>query len=271
MRTARVISWALGITALMVLIAAAVIYAMLCRIPAEYQYRPLPAEGQKEARNWLIADHIFDQFANKAGAGRPFTWTITAARLNDYLASIDEIASLSGQPTYPSAEMERAGFSGPAVAMRPGVLTLMILAKKYGKIVSVDVAFDFDRHGNLAAKTLAMRVGVMPVPKSFLTEVRQRARGELADHLARAEQVRDAHIGPVPVGRFARLMRNIVEMLDGRYVRPELPWQKHRVLAEQVDITPGKLAVHFVPAPRRIRPRATPTAPAAGGAERRPL
>lgn len=265
MRVIRIVLWALGVTAATALVGAAVIYAMACRIPPEYQYRPLTREQQKEAIDRLVADHVFGSFGNKAGAGRPFTWTISARRANDYLASMDEIASQFNATTYPSVAMERAGFARPAVAMRPSVLTLMIHAKEHDKIFSVDLAFEFDSRGDLTARTLAMRIGVLPVPQFLLASVHRKVRRRLAEHLAEGEKLQDAHIGPVPVARFARLLGNVIGMLDGRYVHPELVWQgKHRVLADRVEITEGKLAVHFVPVPHR-QP-ATASARPQGGA-----
>ncbi len=262
--------WVLAITFLAVVVAAGMIYAMACRIPPAYHYRALTAEEQKESLDSLIADHIFHRFGNKAGAGLPFTWTITAARANEYLASLDAVGSLCEPPTYPSLEMERAGLSGPAVAMHQGVLTLMVHAKRYDKIFSTDLAFDFNGQGDLTARTLAMRVGVMPVPQSFLGKLHQQIRRQLAEHLAKAEKVRDRRIGPVPVGDFAKLLRNIIRMADGECIRPELVWPlgKHRVRIDRVEISEGKLSIHFVPV-SRARP-ATATAPVQLGAARTP-
>lgn len=264
MRVIRIVLWALGITVMSALVGAAVIYAMVCRVPSEYPGEPLGRDERERAAKLFFDDHVFARFHNNVGAGKPFVWTITAERLNQYLASIDQIASLSDKPIYPSVVMERAGFTGPAVAMRPGVLTLMVHSNKYNKVLSVDVEIDFNDTGEVTARTVAMRIGVMPVPKSMLAKLHQKVRHKLAARLGDAEKLRNARIGLVPVGSFAKLLRNIIGMLDGRYVRPELTWQRHSVLVNRVEITEGELAVHFVPVPRR-RP-ATASAGLRGGA-----
>jgi hypothetical protein len=265
MRTIRIILQVLGIGFLGVLLVGLVLYVMICRIPSGYPRRPLTPEEQRQARDNLES-HIL-QFGNRAGAGAPFTWTITAGQANAYLGSLDAIAELLDSPVYPTAEMEQVGFAGPAVAMRDGTLTFMIHAQRYDSIFSVDVAFEFDDRGDLTARTLGMRIGAMPVPQSLLAEVHQRVRHRLAEQLTRVESVQDASIGQVPVARFARLLRNIVGMLDGRYVRPELVWPlgDHRVRVERVEITEGELTLHVVPV--RRPPRRAASGPArAGGA-----
>ena len=255
MRVVRIVLWALGIMVISGVVGAAVIYAMVCRVPSEYPRQPLGRDERERAAKMFFDDHVFARFHNKVGAGKPFVWTITAERLNQYLASMDQIASLSDKPIYPSVVMERLGFAGPAVAMRPGVLTFMVHSNRYNKVLSVDVEIDFNDAGEVTARTVAMRIGVMPVPKSMLDRLHQKVRRKLIERLSDAEKVRNARIGPVPVGSFAKLLRSIIGILDGQYVRPELTWQRHPVLVDRVEISEGELAVHFVPVPRR-RPAA---------------
>jgi len=264
MRIVRVILWALGGIFLAFVLAVAVIYAMACMAPSSYEPESYNDEQQKQALDDFV-NRILD-FGNQAGAGRPFTWTITAAQANAYLASLDAIASLVDEPAHPTAEMERAGFTGPAVAMREGVLTLMVHANRYDKVLSVDLAFDFDAQGDLTVRTVAMRVGRLPVPRGYLRDARQRMHLELARLLAEAERIEDALLGPVPVGRLASLLRHVLGALDGEYVRPEFLWPlgKHRVLVEGVDIADGSLTLRVLPIPRR--PTAASTAGNRAGA-----
>ncbi len=264
MKVVRIVAWSAGAAVVLAVIAAAVIYATACRVPSNYQYRPLAAEQQKQALDELVAQ-VFD-FGNKAGAGEPFTWTLTAQQAGRYLASLDAVASLFDAKEFPSTEMEKIGLSGPAVAMRPGVLTLMVHSLKYDKIISVDLTFAFDAAGSLTAHTQAVKVGVLPAPRSFLAGVQQRACRELAEKLGDAEKLSEVHLGPVPLARFARLLRNVVGMLDGQAVRPELVWPrgKHRVLVERLEIDQDRLTLHVVPLSRR-RPAATSETAGTGG------
>jgi hypothetical protein len=208
MRTMRTVLQVFGVGFLVMLLVGLVLFVMICRVPQRYPRGPLTPEQQRQARDRLES-HILE-FGNKAGAGEPFAWTITAGQANAYLASLDAIAEPFDHPAYPSVEMERAGFAGPAVGMHDGVLTFMIRVIRYDKIFSVDMAFESDGQGSLTVRTLGMRVGALPVPQSLLAEVHERVRHHLAGQLAEVEKAEGGSIGQVPLRRFARLLRNIV-------------------------------------------------------------
>ena len=248
MRIRRVILWtALGAVVAAV-VAAALIYGMICRVPAGYRPRYLTAEAQDEAMQQFV-QHVVD-FGNDAGEGRPFTWSITADQANDYLGAIDAIASLRAEEAaHVAAQMERAGFTGPAVGMGNGVLTLMIRSTRHEKIISADVAFDFDDGGDLTARIAGVRVGAMPVPQGMLSEKLAEMRRWMQEQLAGAKD-QPGRVGPVRVRDLAGILRQVLEMMDGRYVRPELVWPlgKHRVLVRRIEITPGRLTLHCSPA-----------------------
>ncbi|KPK83785.1 MAG: hypothetical protein AMJ81_07300 [Phycisphaerae bacterium SM23_33] len=266
MRAGRVIRRALGVTLVLLLLAALVIYGMICRIPSQYRPRHQTVEQQKDGRAMFVSQ-IFD-FGEKAGKGQPFTWTITAEHANIYLGCLDAIASVSQvEPVHPTAKLERAGFQGPAVAMGDGVLTLMVNVSRYNKIFSLDVAFDFDEQGDLTARLAGVRVGVMPVPQKLVDEKVAEARAALAGQLAEVEKMGDGRIGPLKVRHVAGLLRGVLGMMSGRHVRPEVVWPQgnHRVLIRRVEITRGRLTLHAVPADRFPRSAPSTRQPAGGG------
>jgi len=266
MRVRRVFRWAIGVAAVGGLLAAGVVYALLCRIPSDYRPVHLSPE-QQEAGMRRFVNHI-SRFGEKAGAGEPFTWSITAAQANEYLASVDAIASLPRERrVHPLARLERGGVVSPAVAMTDGALTFLFQSSRHKKIISVDVGFDFNDSGEVTCRLGQVRVGVMAVPKRIMDERLARVRRQLRRQLAEADRAGSARLGPIRMRHLADLLRRVVEMMDGAYVRPEILWPlgRHRVRVRRVEITPGRLTLHLVPADRPPRPAATAPRPAGGG------
>jgi hypothetical protein len=234
------------------------LYFLAASSPSSYRPSVLSPEQQDQSMHEFI-NHIQD-FGNQAGAGLPFTWTLTEAQANAYLASMDLIGELTNKPIQPLAQMKRYGLSEPAVAMRDGVLTLMIRSDRHKKVISADFGVHFDSNGDLAGRIEQMRIGMVPVPQSLLEKGRKRLQEELAWRLKDAQKHGDAQLGPVPVSRLAKLMETLNEILQGEHVKPEVVWPlgKHRVRIDKVDISEGKLTIRALPIP------AASTAPTAG-------
>lgn len=259
MRAGRIIRRSLLAGLVVVVLAVGVVFLLASRIPSSYRPARLsPAEQERLASAWKVRDGRVRGFMglladfDDAGSGRPFAWTITQEEANLCLASVDGIASLGwGAPVFPMAELERAGFSEPAVAMRAGVLTLMVRSSTHGKILSVDVGFAFEKEGNLRMEIRAMRVGVMPVPKALFEDELQRLREDVQALLGDASAVgRGRHYGALSAEDVAKFMRVAVGMLDGKAVRPEIRWPlgaDHRVLVKKVEINKERLTLHIEP------------------------
>ncbi len=232
-----------------VVAAAVVVYVMVCRRPAGYDPVHLSVEEQDRWAR-LFSNHIVNDFYSKAGAGRPFAWTLTAQQANHYLAAIDGIATLrsfeAGKRVYAMARMEKAGLVAPAVAMGDGLLTLMVHQKRHDKIISVDIGFAFEDEF-MTARLRGVRVGTMPIPLMLLEGRLAEVRAKLSDQLVQAERAGDPGPGSLRVTRLAKLLRQVLRMLDGQWIRPEIEVDRHRVLVESIDIEEGKLAIRFTP------------------------
>ncbi len=248
----RIRRWVIFLV-LVLLAGGAAVHTMVYRIPSEYQWRHFGPEKQKRAANAFL-NHITADFGDKIGktrTGETFTWTITADQANAYLASLDAIASLrsleEGKPVHALAEMERAGLADPFVAMGGGVLTVMAKVRRYHMIFSVDLAAEVGAAGRLRVRIAGMRIGVMPVPRRLLEGRLRRVREALAAQLARAEGNGDARAGPADLQRVAKVMRQVLRMLNREPVRPVLRYKlgaEHHALVRRVEIADGSLTLH---------------------------
>ena len=247
-------------------LAAVIAYGLASRIPADYRPARLTADQQQKQVNRFFA--LLGRFSEHGGAGRPFTWSVTDKEANLCLGSIDAIASLRpGESVHPMAELEREGFSDPAVAMHEGVLRLMIRSTGSKKILGVDLSFVFDDRGDVQAKIAGMRVGEMPVPKILFRRKLRELREDLQKLLAGAEEGASAPFGSIRTGDVARFLEAVVGMLDGAPAKPEIVWDDgaaaHPLRITGVEITEGKLTLHVDPVIGA--PPTEPTSPAPGG------
>ncbi len=258
----RTIRRAAVIVLAVVILAAAVIFILINRIPSYYRPEHLSPAEQKlliagsvvrgnSQREILGLVRLVAEFSKAgAGSGKPFTWSITEVEANMCLASIDAIASYNRDDkdrAYPMAELERAGFVAPAVAMRGGVLTLMVRSTEHKKILGADIAFVVDEQGDMQLEIRTMRVGSMPVPQMLIEERFQSLRAKLEDLLASGAAQAGGYIHGLPVKDFAKFMQVVVGMLDGEAVKPVIVWPlgaDHRLRISRVEITPGRLTLH---------------------------
>ena len=271
MRIRRAIGWGLGSILLSGLVVAGVLYLMLSAAPSAY--RPVRlGQDEQDAATAEFWNQVLE-WISSAGAGKPFTWTITAAQVNRYLASVDRIASSvpSRQQVRPLAEVERAGLVAPAVAMEGGKLTVMVRSKKYDKIVSADIVFAFDARGRLSASVRAVRVGLLPVPKRLLVGRFARVAADLAERLDAARRVEPSRAGRVSLAHVAGVLRELLAMLGGRRVLPVVtePLQGHRAQVRRIEIRDGRLTVHADPLPHPRRGGSS-ARPRVGGARSAP-
>jgi hypothetical protein len=181
---------------------------------------------------------------------------------------MDAVAAITDRPFRPLEVMRRHGFDAPAVAMHEGYLTLMVHSVSQDKVISIDVRPEYNDQGLLTAHVAAVRLGVVPVPEAAVEQGREKLVSQLVGRLSRADPEDEAKIGNVSLGKMAQLLANVLDMLNGKYVRPEVVWPlgKHHVLVEKIELHEGALTLHVSAAPRPAKaskpPRPTaPTAP----------
>ena len=256
MRIGRKIRWAVVILLAMIVLGGAALFGLASYRPGDYQPMNLSAEQQDEVVGRLV-DHVVRDFGNHAGEGVPFTWTITAKQANAYLASMDAIAGLHGAHAPPMAALERAGFSGLAVAMHDGALTLMVQSDKYDKILSLDLSAEFNDRNELYVRLRGIRVGALPIPMWLVDDRIEQIRVRFRDQLAGPLEAGTTDIRAISVRGMGKVIRALLITLEGKPIRPELVWPvgaKHRVLVDQIHTADGQAALHMIPSPPSAPP-----------------
>lgn len=258
MKVRRNIRRAIIILLITAVLTVALLFGLADRVPTDYieaqqritRLTELNEQAEREGprRHFM---KLYGDFSKYGGAGKPFTFQITADEINLCLVSMDQIASInSPKPVYATAKLAKAGFRGPLVSINDGVLTLMVKSTQYDKIISVDLKFVFDDEGDMKMELLAIRIGVLPIPMAMLKNQIQKLRGKLQNLLGK---VNDSGGGSsvTPTKSVARLLRAVVDMLDAKAVRPEVTWPgddvRHQLLITDVVINDGTLTLHFDP------------------------
>ncbi len=261
MRVRRNIRRAIIILLTTAVLTVALLFGLADRVPSDYReaqqrvirLTELNEQAERENREGPQRRHfmkLYGDFSVYGGAGKPFTFKVTADEINWYLVSMDQIASINSKPVYATAKLAKAGFRGPLVLMNDGVLTLMVESTQYDKIISVDLKFVFDDEGDMKMEILAIRIGVLPIPKAWLEDRIRRLRGKLQKLIGRTNN-NDGGSSAASTKDAARLLRAVVDMLDAQAIRPEVTWPgddvRHQLLITDVVINDGTLTLHFDP------------------------
>lgn len=165
----------LGLAALFVLMfVAAVVFLLASSVPDEYKPYQLTQKERKDAAIDFVGRHGAKVVEN-IRVNQPFSHSLTEQDMNLYLASLDEIAYLKPpkrgkrQKTGEVFEaMDQAGLADPVVAMDDGILTVMVRTRRSNKVVSMDLAFEFPDAEHIQIVLKEVRIGHMPVPRSFV-------------------------------------------------------------------------------------------------------
>jgi len=258
MQIRRLVKTTLIIITVLIILSAAIIFGLADRVPEDYRIAITrvtllseinkPEEDPRRDFAALLSD-----FSKEVGKGEPVWFVITADEVNLSLASMDEIASYypTSCPIRPSPILQRAGFTGPVVAMDDGVLTLMAWSTKYDKVISVDINFVFEGAGSVRMQIIALRIGLMPVPKFFLKKVIVHFRHQIHQMLKRFDETQNHYESDLR--EIIRLLQLLAKMLDGKPVRTEITWKlgiANHIMVDAVEITDGVMKLHFSPMKR---------------------
>jgi len=238
-----------------IVLIGVVLYVQASRIPARYRPAQLTAaEKQRAAKEFY--SRIVNEFGNDAQRNEPYEWSVSEEQFNAWLASMDEIASKThtGKPGQVYKAMAQAGLAGPAVALRDGVMTLMMRSTKHQKILSVDIAFTFTPEKKLRLQVRGLRLGRLAVPDS-LVRSRLEELKRLSSSAARdgpAGRSRRATMAGVSSDDVAAVLGAVLAAIDEEPIRPELTWpvNKKRVRIERIEIAGGMLRLHVTPVGR---------------------
>lgn len=267
MRKAKAAKRLLVLVVVMLLLGAGGLYLAASSIPEGYN--PNPAQLNRQARNRIafgqFTQHVLLDPETAAGKNKPFTWSASQRQLNDYLASMYEIAAMPVRDQRGRLEkmMEKVGVADPFVALDDGVMTLMCRLTAYRKIVSAELSFSFTPAGKLRVRLGRTRIGRLPVPRSLIRERLQRLKRMLRARLAKGGPAHSRPAGGDEEGSgtavtgspgmsadiAGKLLGAVIAAVDEEPIATELvlPLSKKLVRIEAIDIDDGLLTLYAVP------------------------
>ena len=222
------------------MLATAVVFLLASSVPDDYSPLQLLPQERKETAERSFVDAHAIPFLNAAMDVKPFYHEVREEELNQYLASLDEIANL--RPGHQAggvyAAMDEAGLADPMVKIRDGIITLMIRTKKANKVVSLDVRLTMTDAG-LVVTLDAVRIGRMPVPKSWVDGSLALLRDALA------QQDLDEEVSERDLDR---LLGAVVGGIGGEPLDTTLKFRKKRFRKiDEVSVTDGVIRIHVTP------------------------
>jgi len=237
----------------LIVLGMVVLYLIASAEPAAYHPARWLTQDQRVnvvAKRFLR--HVVMEFTNNAQVNEPFQLEANTVELNEYLASMDEIAASlpSGVPGDVNKSMDSLGLSDPAVALGDGVLTMMFLAKGYNKVVSADVTFHFTEQKAVQVRLDGTRVGRLPIPGGIVRGQLDRLKEKLQAHLERIQASGQRPPSRPTGGRFstddmALLLSTLIAAIDEEPIPAVIP--KWRVRIDDIRIADDRVVLRFVP------------------------
>ena len=183
---------------------------------------------------------------------KPFVHEVRQDDLNEYLASLDEIAFLGLSPSEVGQKsgrvreaMDKVGLADPSVKIGDGVLTLMVRTKSSNKILSLDLELRLTDK-ECFPKIGQVRIGHMPLPRGFVKESLRLLRDTLLLRVAeKKESGRKLDLDLI-------LAEVLIAAIEEKTVSTEIRIIKKKPKRiQRLDIEEGTLKIHFVPIARK--------------------
>ena len=228
------------------LLLAVWVFYLLAGSPPAASPPPRLDDEQRTAAGKRFYRGLMD-LSNQAQANEPMSWSITRRELNAYLAGLDEIVALApgGEPGAVSDLMSQAGRAEPVVALDEGEVTIMARLTEYGRVLSMDIAFEMTAQEQLRAQLGGVRIGRLPVPRALL-------RGRLEALKQRLQSLRQSSDRKAE-GTAPRAVADAAEVLaaaiDGKPISAEGSMGGRDILITAVEIRPDGLTIEAIPQP----------------------
>lgn len=256
MKLRKFFKWGLPLIVLALLGAASILYLFAAGVPEHYQPASLPPEQREQAATQFL--RRIQDFGNLTQRNVPFDWTLTQDELNDALASLDEIAGRTleeGKTAEIYRMMEKVGIDQPAIALRDGVLTLMIRSREFNKVVSADLAFSFTPDKQMQVHLKGARVGYLPMPESMVRKWMGKLQAGVSRKVDAANRSASSPtlLGEMKYDDLAGIMSQVISAIDSKPLPTERTWpvNKKAFRIDGLKITPGKLTLHVQPVGRK--------------------
>ncbi|NLW87098.1 MAG: hypothetical protein GXY38_09520 [Planctomycetes bacterium] len=245
MKITSLIKWLLGLGLFAVLVMAGAVYLMACKAPSQYRPELLDAPA-REAAAKRFAKKTLEEFGNQAQGSESFSISFSQQEINEYFASVDEIAAQA--PNGRSGQVRQlladAGISAPMVVLNDGLMTMMVHLDEHEKILSVDIGMVQEDDGRLRLSLCGARIGDLPVPAGMAQDGLERIRHGLDQAGAMDEPAQRLTIEHV-----ARGLATAVRAIGRDPIDLSLPLRINGrgVRISRIVLAPEQLTLRFVP------------------------
>lgn len=238
MRAGKAIKWFVAGLAAVLVGSVAVLYVQASRVPPAYRPPSLTRDQRVRASRHFYR-RLMD-FNNSAQEVEAFTWSVRQGQVNEYLASLDEIAA-AGQGVEAGAvhkAMSRMGLADPAVAFEDGTLVLMVRDVKRGKIISAELSMAVTDEGRLRVGLAGARVGLVPIPDRAVSSRLEKLKKRLARKLSeKGSGDKGRAFGGLNAEDVGRGLAMLITAIDSRPVDPEVvvDGKAYRITEVRID------------------------------------
>lgn len=259
MRLRKKLLCGLGVAVGCILLFVLWLYVQASRDPVGYRPLQLPLSRRDEAMRDFAKR--CQELYNDVQRRRAFEWRITEERLNEYLDSMDEIASgLPGgiSPGQVAGALREAGLGDMALALDDGCVTLMARSIRWRKVISVSLGIEFPEPGTMQVRFLGARVGRVRLPRKLALRALDRIKAEVgarvpAAHGALASDPRSSSSMGLSSGDLARLLGGVVLAIDERPISTSLQLDRKRICITDVQVTEESMLLLVEPVGGTIR------------------
>jgi hypothetical protein len=249
MRTRRVIKISLLVSVGLLLAIGLGVYLQASRLPEDYRPARLGREQRIHASKQFYRKLM--DFNNSAQRVRPFTLTLQQDRVNEYLTSLDEIATARAGVKAGTVHkaMDRLGLSDPAVAFADNEMTLMVRSRKAGKVLSADLEMDYTDDGKLIVRLTGARVGRLPLPPALVDSQVNRIKAALTRRLRAARNGSSktpSAMGP-SAADVGKALAVLLAAIDAQPVSTRLTWDGKPFVLDRIRLEDGRVHLDFRP------------------------
>lgn len=246
---------AVGIVAV-ALVGLAGLYLAASHVPSDYHPQEL-SQAQREMSAKQFVNKAVAEFYNRIQLNEPSTMSFSEKELNEYLASMDEIAALdvNGKKGAIYKVLDEAGLSGPAMSVGNGTLRLMVRLKEQGKVLSIDIKPQFVADGRLKISLVKARLGDLAIPDSMLRKhleglrLSMQAKEAAARSQDGVEAASKEHSPRMSADEMASVLGRIVTAIDQEPISTNLPRKVNgrTVRIDGLDMGNNTVTLHIRP------------------------
>ncbi len=239
---------------LILAVVAAGLYMTASRVPLEYNPAQLSQDKKEHVVVKQFVRRVMD-LGSEIQAARPFGWEVTEEQLNEYLASMDEIAAVrpDGRTGQVYQVMDSVGLSDPAVSLGDGIVTIMCLWKRHNKVLSADLTFSFTPDNHVRVHLKEVRLGRLPIPASMVRSRLEFLKESMRSRLKALTQAETQPAGKASHGvsseDMAVLLATVISAIDEEPLPSEI--RKWQMRIDEVRLEQERLRVHFTPTATR--------------------